>query len=108
MILKSGSGSLPGLGGSQNRTDWLSLSGIITGRIRQYYPDFLAKMVDGSYELIEVKGDNKIDDSVVKAKQTAAEEMAVASGIRYIMYPGSVIMNSLILDDLPSHQASLI
>ncbi len=80
-----------------------------SGRIRQYYPDFLAKMVDGSYELIEVKGDNKIDDSVVKAKQTAAEEMAVASGIRYIMYPGSVIMNSHILDDQsPYHQTSFI
>ena len=36
-----------------------------SGRIRQYYPDFLAKMMDGSYQLIEVKGDNKIDDTVV-------------------------------------------
>lgn len=34
-----------------------------SGRIRQYYPDFLAKMADGSYQLIEVKGDNKIDDA---------------------------------------------
>lgn len=40
-----------------------------SGRIRQYYPDFLAKMTDGSYQLIEVKGDNKIDDTVVKAKK---------------------------------------
>ena len=36
-------------------------------------------MADDSYQLIEVKGDNKIDDTVVKAKQAAAEEMAVAS-----------------------------
>lgn len=57
-----------------------------SGRIRQYYPDFLAKMTDGSYQLIEVKGDNKIDDTVVKAKQAAAEEMAIASGIKYLMY----------------------
>lgn len=35
-----------------------------SGRIRQYYPDFLAKMKDGTYQLIEVKGDNKIDDVV--------------------------------------------
>ncbi len=70
-----------------------------SGRIRQYYPDFLARMADGSYELIEVKGDNMIDDSVVKAKRTAAEEMAVESGIRYIMYPGSAVMNTHILDD---------
>ena len=72
-----------------------------SGRIRQYYPDFLAKMADGSYQLIEVKGDNKIDDVVVKAKQAAAEEMAVASGVTYKMYAGSRIINSHILDDDP-------
>ncbi len=70
-----------------------------SGRIRQYYPDFLAKMADGSYQLIEVKGDNKIDDVVVKAKQAAAEEMAVASGVKYLMYPGSVVMSTHILED---------
>ena len=70
-----------------------------SGRIRQYYPDFLAKMADGSYQLIEVKGDNKIDDTVVKAKQAAAEEMAVASGIRYIMYAGSLLTKSHVLEN---------
>ena len=69
-----------------------------SGRLRQYYPDFLAKMTDGTYQLIEVKGDNKIDDAVVKAKQAAAEEMAVASGIKYLMYPGSKIMTTKILE----------
>jgi type III restriction enzyme len=59
-------------------------------RVRRYYPDFLAKMEDGSYQLIEVKGDNMIDDSVVKAKAEAAEEMSIASGIRYKMYAGSM------------------
>ena len=73
-----------------------------SGRVRQYYPDFLAKMADGSYQLIEVKGDNKIDDVIVKAKQAAAEEMAVASGIKYLMYAGSKIMNSHVLEDTPS------
>ena len=72
-----------------------------SGRIRQYYPDFLAKMTDSSYQLIEVKGDNKIDDAVVKAKATAAEEMAVASGVKYLMYAGSRITSSHILDDVP-------
>lgn len=67
-------------------------------RVRNYYPDFLAKMADDSYQLIEVKGDNKIDDEVVQAKKDAAEEMAVASGIQYIMYPGSRIMNTHILE----------
>ena len=63
-----------------------------SGRIRQYYPDFLAKMTDGSYQLIEVKGDNKIDDTVVKTKKAAAEEMAVASGVKYLMYASSQVM----------------
>lgn len=70
-----------------------------SGRIRQYYPDFFAKMVDGSYQLIEVKGDNKIDDAVVRAKAEAAEEMATASGVEYLMYAGSVIIKKHILDD---------
>ena len=68
-----------------------------SGRIRHYYPDFLARLEDGSYQLIEVKGDNKIDDTVVKAKAVAAQEMAVASGIEYKMYAGSDIMKTHIL-----------
>ena len=76
-------------------------------RIRQYYPDFIAKMADGSYQLIEVKGDNKIDDVVVKAKQAAAEELAVASGVKYIMYAGSTITKTHILEDSLSEQDDL-
>ena len=79
-----------------------------SGRIRQYYPDFLAKMKDGTYQLIEVKGDNKIDDVVVQAKKEAALEMAAASGIKYEMYAGSTIMKTHILEDLPVYQTSLL
>ena len=79
-----------------------------SGRIRQYYHDFLAKMKDGTYQLIEVKGDNKIDDVVVQAKKEAALEMAAASGIKYEMYAGSTIMKTHILEDLPVHQTSLL
>ena len=79
-----------------------------SGRIRQYYPDFLAKMKDGTYKLIEVKGDNKIDDVVVQAKKEAALEMAAASGIKYEMYAGSTIMKTHILEDPPVHQTSLL
>ena len=70
------------------------------GRVRHYYPDFLAKLDDGTYQLIEVKGDNKIDDTVVKAKAAAANEMAVASGIEYKMYAGSEILRTHILSYL--------
>ena len=79
-----------------------------SGRIRQYYPDFLAKMKDGTYQLIEVKGDNKIDDVVVQAKKEAALEMAAASGIKYEMYAGSTIMKTHILEGPPVHQTSLL
>lgn len=54
--------------------------------------------IDGSYQLIEVKGDNKIDDEVVLAKKAAAEEMAVASGVHYLMYAGSTLMKSNVLE----------
>jgi len=71
-----------------------------SGRVRQYYPDFLAKMQDGSYQLIEVKGDDKIDDVVVKAKSAAAEEIAAASKFKYIMYAGSYVMNTNVLEEV--------
>ena len=68
-------------------------------RLRHYYPDFLALMEDGTYQIIEVKGDNMIDNSVVKAKATAAEEIAVAGGMKYLICPESQIMNSNILEE---------
>lgn len=69
----------------------------VSKRIRLYYPDFVARMDDNSWRLIEVKADFQIDDALVQAKARAAEEMAVESGIQYIMYPGSLIMNTNIL-----------
>lgn len=66
-------------------------------RLRNYYPDFLALMEDGTYRLIEVKGEHMIDSSVVQAKKKAAEEIAAESGIEYIMYPGRELMNHNVL-----------
>lgn len=71
-------------------------------RIRHYYPDFLALMEDGSYQLIEVKGDNKIDDIVVQAKADAAREIATESDMEYIMYAGSKLMTTNVLADAPT------
>ena len=56
-----------------------------SGRIRQYYPDFLAKLKDGSYQLIEVKAANLIDDTLVQAKAEAAKELAAESGFKYLI-----------------------
>ena len=53
-------------------------------------------MKDESYRIIEVKGDNMIDNSIVKAKADAAHEMAIASGVEYIVYKASDIMSGKI------------
>ncbi|MBR4196356.1 MAG: TnsA endonuclease N-terminal domain-containing protein [Synergistaceae bacterium] len=57
-----------------------------SGRLRKYYPDFCARMDDGSYRLIEVKREDMIDSSVIKAKTDATREIAGASGIKYRLY----------------------
>ncbi len=59
--------------------------------VRSYYPDFLVKLNSEKeeYLIIEVKGDNKIDDSIVKAKAEYASQIAGASGMKYIMVKGT-------------------
>jgi len=57
--------------------------------VRSYYPDFLVQKEDGKYVIVEVKGDNKIEDPVVLAKQEFAEQMAVASGMTYKIIKGT-------------------
>ncbi len=57
--------------------------------IRSYYPDFLFQKQDGTYVIVEVKDDNKIDDPVVQAKQAFAEQMVTASDMSYKMIKGS-------------------
>ncbi len=61
--------------------------------IRNYYPDILVYYKDGSIEIIEVKGDNKIDDRVVEAKAIAAMELAEHSKMKYDMVASSDIMS---------------
>lgn len=57
--------------------------------IRSYYPDFLFEKEDGSFVIVEVKGDNLIDDPVVQAKKEFAEQMAIANGMTYQIIKGS-------------------
>lgn len=64
-----------------------------SNRLRKYYPDFLVKMDDDSYLILEVKGDHMMDDPVVKAKEAAAEEIAVESSMKYEMLKGTDIMD---------------
>jgi SOS-response transcriptional repressor LexA len=56
--------------------------------LRSYYPDFLAQKKDGSYVIVEVKGENKIEDAVVQAKAHSATEIASANAMEYLMVPG--------------------
>lgn len=79
-----------------------------SGCLRHYYPDFLAEMSDGTYQLIEIKGDNKIDDKVVLAKQKAAEEVAVANKMVYRMIRGSAVIESNILETKSEQTAELL
>lgn len=57
--------------------------------VRKYYPDFLFQKEDDSYVIVEVKGDNKIEDPVVQAKKQFAEQMATASQMTYKIIAGS-------------------
>ena len=59
--------------------------------VRSYYPDFLLKKEDDSYVIVEVKGENMLDDPIVKAKQEFAEQIAVASGMSYKIIGGKAV-----------------
>jgi hypothetical protein len=70
-----------------------------THSLRNYYPDFVAMMKDNTVQIIEVKGDNKLDDPVVKAKQAAAIELATESNnIEYLVMPGNFILQHNVFD----------
>lgn len=57
--------------------------------VRNYFPDFLIKTKDGRWLIIEVKGDNKIDDPIVRAKAEYARKMASDSSFSYYMIKGT-------------------
>jgi hypothetical protein len=60
--------------------------------VRSYYPDFLFRKDDGSYVIVEVKGENKLDDPIVNAKKEFAEQIAVASGMTYKIIGGKDVL----------------
>jgi type III restriction enzyme len=57
--------------------------------VRSYYPDFLFERDDGKMVIVEVKGDNMLNDPVVQAKREFAEQMAIASGMTYETIKGT-------------------
>lgn len=65
--------------------------------VRSYYPDFLVQKEDGSYIIIEVKGEHMIDSAVVQAKKEYAKQIAAASSMDYMIVPGKQTKQRLIL-----------
>ena len=57
--------------------------------VRRYYPDFLMQKADGSWTIVEVKGDNMIEDQIVQAKASATQQRASASRMSYKIIKGS-------------------
>lgn len=57
--------------------------------VRRYYPDFVFEKEDNSVVIVEVKGDNQIDNPVVQAKKEAAQQVAIASGMTYEIIKGT-------------------
>ncbi|RXJ77078.1 type III restriction endonuclease [Arcobacter sp. F155] len=55
--------------------------------VRKYYPDFLIQKNDESWVMVEIKGEDKLDDPVVQAKKNYAERMAEHSQFTYLFVP---------------------
>jgi len=56
--------------------------------VRKYYPDFLAQKKDTSWIIVEIKGEDQLDNAVVLAKKKYAEDMAEHSSFSYLFVPG--------------------
>lgn len=67
----------------------------VSNTVRSYYPDFLVQLEDGSYTIVEVKGDNMIDDEVVKAKADYATQLATVNDMKYQMIKGTDAMKGM-------------
>jgi type III restriction enzyme len=67
----------------------------ISHTVRSYYPDFLIQMKDGTYMILEVKGDNMIDDEIVNAKSEYATQLANANNMTYKIIKGSDAMKGM-------------
>lgn len=57
--------------------------------VKRYYPDFLVQLEDESWLIVEVKGDNLIEASVVQAKAQYARQLASASNMTYRIIKGT-------------------
>lgn len=61
-----------------------------TQTVRSYYPDFLIKKPDGSYVIVEIKGEHMLDSQNVQDKKTYAEMMSKEGEMSYAIIPGKL------------------
>ena len=61
--------------------------------LRSYYPDFLIKLANGKYQILEIKADYLVDDSVVRAKAEYASQLANSNEMEYKLLKSSEILH---------------
>ena len=61
--------------------------------LRSYYPDFLIKLTNGTYQILEIKADYLVDDSVVRAKAEYASQLANSNAMEYKLLKSSEILH---------------
>ena len=57
----------------------------IDDRLAHYRPDFLIEYVDGTQEIVELKGSHLIDNPITIKKSQAAKEWCKKRGIKYTL-----------------------
>ena len=67
-----------------------------TNSLRHYYPDFVVRLKDDTYRIIEVKADFQVDNEIVKAKERATKEILADNIMKYQLIPSSKINNSFV------------
>ncbi|WP_422137705.1 type III restriction endonuclease [Endozoicomonas sp. ALC020] len=66
-----------------------------TQTVRSYYPDFLIKKPDGSYVIIEVKGEHMLASQNVQDKKTYAEMMSGDGDMSYMLIPSKAAQDGV-------------
>jgi len=65
----------------------------ISQTVRKYFPDFLMQNKDGSWTMIEIKGDYTIDDALTAPKAKYTLEMGFVNKMEYRLMEASVVGN---------------
>jgi hypothetical protein len=61
------------------------ISNVRTGKVRNYFPDFLVLFVDGSQQLVEIKPKRRVSQVKVQKKLKAAEVWCREHGVTLVV-----------------------